>query len=140
MRYWVKDCQERHPSCRGTATKQPKLPARVIDVGDPMANGLPRVSLYITKGEEGSYTALSHCWGGGKPLSTTKSSIADHEKLITFDAASTTFAQAAEVTRALGIRYLWYLKIQTSFLSTGFLTNAHRPQDRFPLHRAGRPR
>lgn len=138
MRHWLKDCQERHPSCRGTTTGKPKLPARVIDVGDPMANGLPQVSLYITQGEEGSYTALSHCWGGGNPLSTTKSNIADHEESITFDAASTTFAQAAEVTRALGIRYLWYFIIKASCLSTSSWADAHRPQDRFPLHRAGR--
>jgi hypothetical protein len=138
MRHWLNDCQERHPSCRGTTTGKAKLPARVIDVGDPIANGLPHVFLYVTKGEEGSYTALSHCWGQGKPLSTTKSTIADHEKLITFDAASTTFAQAAEVTRALGIRYLWYLLIKTYFLFTSFLADAYRPQDRFPLHRAGR--
>lgn len=102
IKNWMEDCQLRHPSCRAPLTAP--LPTRVIDVGSSSET----VCLHIsTEGESGSYVALSHCWGGHIPLATTKATLADHQKSIRFDDESKTFAQAAELTRALGFRYLW---------------------------------
>ncbi|KAH8884189.1 HET-domain-containing protein, partial [Thozetella sp. PMI_491] len=53
------------------------------------------------------YAALSHCWGGANPLRTTKSTLQSHQASVQFGPDSLTFAQAADVTRSLGIRYLW---------------------------------
>lgn len=64
--------------------------------------------LYISKGEKGSYVALSHCWGGHTPVTTTKDTLKDHQKTLKFNSNSKTFADAAEVTRSLGLQYLWY--------------------------------
>lgn len=52
---------------------------------------------------------LSHCWGSqsSHTLTTTKDTIEDRIRSIEFDAGSKTFVQAAEVTRTLGIQYLW---------------------------------
>ncbi|KAK0744389.1 heterokaryon incompatibility protein-domain-containing protein [Apiosordaria backusii] len=102
IRKWLHDCQTSHTSCQDRRT--PTLPSRIIKVGESFDD----VSLYITKdGEKGSYIALSHCWGGKTPLATTRSTLQSHQESIQFDANSKTFAEAVDVTRALGFQYLW---------------------------------
>lgn len=63
--------------------------------------------LRITKGKKARYAALSHCWGSGSPMSTTRASLKGMKKSLQFDESSKTFWQAVNVTRRLGIRYLW---------------------------------
>ncbi|KAK4179159.1 heterokaryon incompatibility protein-domain-containing protein [Triangularia setosa] len=99
---WLHGCQTSHTSCKGRRTTV--LPSRIIKVGQSSAN----VSLYITQdGEKGSYIALSHCWGGKIPLATTKDNLHSLCESLQFDANSKTFAEAVDVTRALGVQYLW---------------------------------
>ncbi|KAB5578577.1 heterokaryon incompatibility protein-domain-containing protein [Coniochaeta sp. 2T2.1] len=102
LKRWLNDCETRHPACQVGRTAT--LPTRVIDVGESAET----VSLYISQaGEQGTYTALSHCWGGQTPLATTQATLGDRQKSIHFDKKSRTFAEAVEVTRALGFKYLW---------------------------------
>ncbi|KAH6843243.1 heterokaryon incompatibility protein-domain-containing protein [Chaetomium sp. MPI-CAGE-AT-0009] len=101
IKRWLDDCQTRHPSCG--APQPASLPTRVIDVGESSEN----VSLYVSSGEQASYAALSHCWGEQTPLSTTRATVEEHQRSIRFDPKSRTFAEAVEVTRGLGLRYLW---------------------------------
>jgi hypothetical protein len=82
---------------------QTPLPTRVIDVGTSSID----VRLYVSKGENGQYAALSHCWGTSKPVITTKSTLDSHQSGLQLDERTKTFADAVEVTRQLGIRYLW---------------------------------
>ncbi|KAB5549733.1 heterokaryon incompatibility protein-domain-containing protein, partial [Coniochaeta sp. 2T2.1] len=102
LKRWLNDCETRHPACQAGRTAT--LPTRVIHVGESAET----VSLYISQpGEQGTYTALSHCWGGQTPLATTQATLGDRQKSIHFDKKSRTFAEAVEVTRALGFKYLW---------------------------------
>ncbi|KAL1836822.1 hypothetical protein VTJ49DRAFT_4623 [Mycothermus thermophilus] len=118
IKHWIEDCQLRHPSCQVRPTAV--LPARVIDVGTSSET----VSLYISaEGETGSYVALSHCWGGHTPLATTKATLAEHRKSLRFDDKSKTFAQAVELTRALGFRYLWHVSPKRQHSSLAALTS-----------------
>lgn len=57
-RSWLTGCLERHRICDATYSKQRTLPTQMIDVGptDLMQN--PR--LYVTKGEKGTWAALSY--------------------------------------------------------------------------------
>jgi hypothetical protein len=100
-REWLTSCLEKHPICKPPAPTP--LPTRVIDVGDSDA----KARLYVTKGENARYAALSHCWGSRVPVSTTAATLEDRLKSIQFDASSKTFAEAVNVTRRLGIPYLW---------------------------------
>jgi Heterokaryon incompatibility protein (HET) len=50
--------------------------------------------------------ALSHCWGGSTPVMTTIANIDKFRNRIP-PPLPKTFADAVEVTRALGIQYLW---------------------------------
>jgi Heterokaryon incompatibility protein (HET) len=73
----------------------------VLDV--KYAKNPNNVFLYYTKGEKGKYVALSHCWGDGKPLSTTSYTKAARCEEIKFDDLPKTFQDAVVVTRELGV-------------------------------------
>ncbi|PVH83610.1 HET-domain-containing protein [Cadophora sp. DSE1049] len=85
----------------------PKLPTRIIDVG----SNTVQPSLKITQGEVGRYLALSHRWGTldsqVKMLVTKRGSIEDFCREIPMDSFPLTFRHAIEVSRSLGIQYLW---------------------------------
>jgi hypothetical protein len=76
----------------------------VVDVG---LSDTEEAHLYITGGEGADYVALSHCWGSGTPLVTTTVTLEDRQTVIQFNELSKTFKDAVNVTRRLGIRYLW---------------------------------
>lgn len=78
------------------------LPTRVIDVEDLKV-------IETTEGQKQPYVALSHCWGlpTKESFITTRDNFDDMKKGFVLDDAPKTFRDAIEVTRALGIRYLW---------------------------------
>ena len=77
------------------------LPTRVIDVSsDPPF-------LLASKGHQGVYLALSHCWGGPLSLTTTRSTLESHKNGIPMNDRSANFRDAVIITRKLGFRYIW---------------------------------
>lgn len=65
------------------------------------------VRLYITQGKKADFVALSHGSGGGTPLKTTTTSLPSRLSAISFDQSPKTFRDAVNVTRRLGMRFLW---------------------------------
>ena len=65
--------------------------------------------LYTTKGELDRYAALSHSWGDGSATDFTivTGNLSQMEKCITYDELPRTFRDAVDVTRSLGLKYLW---------------------------------
>ncbi|KAK0112811.1 hypothetical protein ONS95_014539 [Cadophora gregata] len=102
---WISDCLVNHPSCRQDML--PKLPTRIIDVGSSTV----QPALKITNGEVGRYLALSHRWGildtQVKMLVTKRASIEEFCRGIPMASFPQTFRHAIEVSRSLGIQYLW---------------------------------
>lgn len=84
---------------------EPELPHRVIDVGP--ADGTAEPRLVETNGRTGRYITLSHCWGGGSPIMTTRASLARHRAGIRLADLPRTFGDAVAVVRRLGVRHLW---------------------------------
>ena len=109
IRSWLSQC-ELHQVCTKTpnhATESP-LPTRLIDVNPGSKPGTPRLVLSADLGEatDCRYTALSHCWGvQGKVPKTLRDTLIQHQERIT--GLSKTFEDAVEVTRQIGVRYLW---------------------------------
>ncbi|RSL95756.1 hypothetical protein CEP52_011912 [Fusarium oligoseptatum] len=99
---WLEDCEQNHKTCKKPT---PNLPTRVLFIGSDVR--LPH--LYEGQNEEARYTALSHCWGGGEhhPPSTTRKTLAKHKEAIDWADLPQTFTDAMEVTRLLGIEYIW---------------------------------
>ncbi|KAF2869675.1 hypothetical protein BDV95DRAFT_497373 [Massariosphaeria phaeospora] len=94
------ECTAHHVHC---SNKTSHLPTRVIEVGGP--DKQPR--LYITKGENARYVALSHCWGGGSPITTTTETLDQRCKAMPLEELPKTFADAVNITRSLDVQYLW---------------------------------
>ncbi|KAH8586240.1 heterokaryon incompatibility protein-domain-containing protein [Bisporella sp. PMI_857] len=98
----AKKCNDEH---RCVKDWRPKLPKRVIDVGNA-GNGVLR--LCCSDGDQrNQYTILSHCWGGSSPLITRADSLEERKRGVPLNALPKTFRDAVAVTRLLGIRYLW---------------------------------
>lgn len=97
----VEGCNERHECLN----ERRKLPKRVVDVG---LEGEEMLKLYCPwAGEEGSYCALSHCWGGAASFITTSENLGQRQKGFGFGELPQGFKDAVVVCRALGTRFLW---------------------------------
>jgi len=95
------NCQKSHIKCR--QADQEQLPSRVLDVGKD-GDSIALREIGMTRGK---YTALSHCWGGERPLTTTVASVKQHMDEIPYSELPATFRDAVRITRLLGIKYLW---------------------------------
>jgi hypothetical protein len=82
----------------------PSLPSRVVDVGGSDAQD---VRLVETDHKGGYWACLSHCWGGERPLISTRETLSEHKEGISWASLPATFKDAVIVARALGIQYLW---------------------------------
>ncbi|KAF4950003.1 hypothetical protein FSARC_13322 [Fusarium sarcochroum] len=113
---WLNDCDLNHPQCGQVNRSSVKVPTRLIDVGQGDA-GSSIVYLHET-GKETSYRsnklryiALSHPWGDAKEhrhFCTTSENLQDRlDHGIVVGQFPNTFKHAIEVTRQLGVQYLW---------------------------------
>ncbi|KAE9365539.1 HET-domain-containing protein, partial [Stipitochalara longipes BDJ] len=98
---WLDDCEKNHASCQKT---KKLLPTRVIHVGDDRGK---EPFLYVSKGEEDRYVALSHCWGEVLLIKTEKNNFSQHQNGICFDTLPKNFRDAITVARAIGVNYIW---------------------------------
>ena len=96
---WLRECVEKH-DCQGSTA----LPHRVLDLSQASEGN---ISLYVTDGEIEPYAALSHCWGGEVPMKTTTLNYETRQNHIALDDLPPNFKDAIEVTRTLGLQYLW---------------------------------
>ncbi|TQN65244.1 hypothetical protein CSHISOI_10188, partial [Colletotrichum shisoi] len=102
---WLNDCETGHEKCgKGTNTK---LPTRLVDVAQPGDRAGVRL-VETTAGQTGTYVCLSHCWGKiGIKSMTQRENLKRRLNLIPWCLLPPSFQQAIEMTRKLGIRYLW---------------------------------
>jgi Heterokaryon incompatibility protein (HET) len=101
---WINNCLSDHSSsCPFDAMVS--LPTRVIDVGLDLE--APQVRVFETKGLQGTWVALSHCWGRIARFVTEISNLHERTQGIALSDLPNTFLDAIKVTRKLGYRYLW---------------------------------
>lgn len=101
---WIRDCLSNHQaSCPHDARTE--LPTRVIDVG--INDNSTTVHLVETKGLQGVWVSLSHCWGRIARFVTESSNITERMQGIELSELPLTFLDAIRVTRALGYQYVW---------------------------------
>jgi hypothetical protein len=98
---WLHECATLHPACIDTSSF---TPTRLIYAG----NDGRCPFLYITSpGEKIKYAALSHCWGGKVPLTTTCSSLDQRKRGIPFATFPKTFQDTLILARRLSLDYVW---------------------------------
>jgi len=100
---WIEECITTHAVCSSPALVQ--APTRLIDVGESDNYCVRLVS--PSPSEVLNYAALTHCWGGSKPTSTTTTNLISRYDGIPLTEIPRTFEDAIKVTRWLGLKYLW---------------------------------
>jgi hypothetical protein len=114
---WVANCATSHSLCN--SSNGDCVPTRLIDVG---SKAQPLAQLVTTGGNEWQahlgndpphYIALSYCWGpreknlSAPTFATTSSTIKAHQQALPTEQLPQTLLDAIQLTRDLGIRYLW---------------------------------
>ena len=98
-------CANDHAKCRNFVGTLSTLPSRILDVSpDQEGNGIHLVEICE---ELGIFIPLSHCWGLVKFIQTTKATLEYRKRNIPFDELPLAFQNVVEITRGLGIQYLW---------------------------------
>ncbi|KAI2641719.1 HET-domain-containing protein [Hypomontagnella submonticulosa] len=103
MKESIGECCREHPRCAVQLVGF--TPTRLIYVGG--GKDVLKLCDDLPSGESIPYSALSHCWGGGKPLSLTKSTLGSLKEHINFAELPATFQDAVTVTQELGLEYVW---------------------------------
>lgn len=99
----VRQCCAEHGACKNSSGAF--VPTRLLYVGG--GNAALRLCETTTWQEQPPYVALSHCWGGSKPLSLVKARLEEFKKHISLSDLPNTFKDAITVTQQLQLPYLW---------------------------------
>ncbi len=99
----IENC-EKHESCKPSHEMQ--CPSRALDLGPENGEGVIKLTDYAA--HLGPYITLSHCWGTSQSMvSTTSSNLEERRRSIPVADLPKTFRDAVNITKGLGIRYLW---------------------------------
>ncbi|KAI1778787.1 HET-domain-containing protein [Hypoxylon cercidicola] len=97
----LRRCINEHKSCSSQYPVSSELPTRVIDTHGET----PR--LVDGNGGHGTFAALSYCWGGDTDFTLTRATEQLFRKGRPLDQFPATLRDAINITKALGIRYIW---------------------------------
>ena len=103
MKNWIECCNNQHDcKCLSSITL---LPSRYLDVG---STEKPYLRLLENdERTEGTYLALSHCWGHSQHFVLLSSNLNAFKRIIDEMTMPKTFRDAVQLTRLLDVRYLW---------------------------------
>jgi hypothetical protein len=102
-------CRRDHESCRKDLEKPAWYPTRLLQVGNLGSEDIVRV---ISTGETSMpkgarYITLSHCWGGGHPLTLTKDPANRLYSGLPMSELPATFLDAIHFAKYVNVHYLW---------------------------------
>ncbi|KAK0372913.1 heterokaryon incompatibility protein [Colletotrichum limetticola] len=107
---WMQTCLSTHTACNVELKADPWYPTRLLDL-KAGCEGTDVARLVITAEHRPShndrYATLSHCWGSAQFLQLKKATCDDFKRGIELSKLPKTFREAVQVTRQLGVRYLW---------------------------------
>ena len=103
-RSWLSDCVSHHPSC-GEHAQPDYFPPRLLQLLDEDSVGLIETHGIHMRGK---YATLSYCWGRNpRHLTLNTDTIALLRSGYKISDLAKTFREALQVTRSLGIDFLW---------------------------------
>lgn len=105
---WIEDCVCHHSDyCAIHRARTSRLPTRLLHIQN--SGGTFHVNLCLGSeiGLSTSYATLSHVWGSGAPIKLLRKNVLEFKQGIPFVTLLPTFADAIQLTDALGLSYLW---------------------------------
>ncbi|CAJ0549988.1 Ff.00g065830.m01.CDS01 [Fusarium sp. VM40] len=101
---WVNNCERLHSACH-SYSETPWYPTRLLDLGQ----GKDTLNLIISEEMKpiGPYMTLSHRWSNYQYEKLTSESLGRFTCSIDMKSLPRMFQEAINMTRSLGIRYLW---------------------------------
>jgi len=102
---WLSICHDGHIKCQHSqnATIRAEYPRRLIHLGTD--EGIVKLTNFVEPNM--SYVALSYCWSGVQNLTLTSETMGDFTNGILWSKLPLTMRQAMELTKKLGIQYIW---------------------------------
>ncbi|KFY10911.1 hypothetical protein V492_04782 [Pseudogymnoascus sp. VKM F-4246] len=98
---WLSNCTESHDLCKSSGDEA--LPTRLISItGESLR--LVLTSEWLNKPR---YATLSHCWGSGNVIKLNSEDLDAYMEALPIDRFPKTFKDAIEITKRLGLDYLW---------------------------------
>ena len=100
---WIETCRVNHFLCNQVEKSiSPSCPTRLIELTAQAAR-----IICLSSSQSVTYVALSHCWGAGLPIKSTKSTIDGHMININEEMMPKTYQNAIAIARELGYSYIW---------------------------------
>lgn len=99
---WRETCLRYHPYCKFWEGNS-DLPTRVLQLSED--DGM--VHLISGTGLRANYAALSYCWGGHNPMTTTSTTLRQHESGFHKSSMPPLFQDVVSVALCLNIHFLW---------------------------------
>ncbi len=108
-RSWITTCLRHHRHCRPSSSRAlyPYHPTRLLDLQPRCTDIETRLCLIHQDPPETPYVTLSHCWGTSQCLTLTSANLKYLVAGFQFTELPKCFREAVQITRELGIRYLW---------------------------------
>ena len=110
-RNWYNNCIRNHASCHrvdpGEEARGDWNPTRLLDLHEIEACDSVQLVYTDSLPMAVPYAALSHCWGNYQHQRLLESNLQSFRGCIPLQDLSKTFRDAVEITKRLGLRYLW---------------------------------
>ncbi|KAF2670651.1 HET-domain-containing protein [Microthyrium microscopicum] len=103
--FWLNSCRQDHDECRSFPITGAK-PKRVLDLGQGKHIS-PRLCMTKNLPASFKYATLSHVWGRSQPLRLVMASYDAMQEGLDVSLLPQNFRDAMEVSRRLGVRYIW---------------------------------
>ena len=107
IKAWIEHCVDSHSECATSAQTTGRLPTRLLQI--EKAGKLFKIKLCMSSvlSPSTSYATLSHVWGSGSPMRLVSENVVQCQQDIPLASLPQTFADAIQLTNALGLSYLW---------------------------------
>ena len=108
IKRWIEDCVCHHSDyCAIHRARTSRLPTRLLHIQNSGGTFYVNLCLASEIGLSTSYATLSHVWGSGAPIKLLRKNVLEFKQGIPFVTLPPTFADAIQLTDALGLSYLW---------------------------------
>ena len=105
---WIEDCVCHHSKyCAIHRASTSRLPTRLLYIQKSRRSFRVKLCLGSNSSPSTSYATLSHAWGSGSPIKLLSKNLLEFQQGIPFVRLPPTFADAIQLTDALGLSYLW---------------------------------